>query len=266
MKFLIPIFFILAIATLVLSCSSRDPLHASCDSSPISHNIFNELLSNYVSEVGEVNYKGFIADSVRFNEYFALLENNHPTMKWSKNERLAFWINTYNAYTIRLIIRNYPVKSIKDLGGSIYKVNTAWDIKLINICEEIYDINNIEHQKIRDQFDEPRIHFAINCASVSCPKLFNEAFYPERLEEQLEQVTREFVNDEKKNLITAEKATISKIFSWYSGDFKLGNESVSDFINKYSEVKLNSDSDVDYMDYDWSLNDVQTEINSPISE
>jgi hypothetical protein len=268
MKFLIPIFLILLISILEISCRSRDPLlyGTHYDSSPISHDIFNNLLAKHVSDSGNVNYKGFIADSVRFNKYFELLENNHPNRKWSKNERLAFWINTYNAYTIRLVITNYPVKSIKDIGGSIYKVNTAWDIKLIKIGDEIYDLNNIEHQKIRGQFDEPRIHFAINCASVSCPKLLNEAFYPERLEEQLEQVTSEFVNDKKKNLITSEKATLSKIFSWYRGDFKLENESVTDFINKYSEVKLNSNIDVDYMDYDWNLNDVQTEINSPISE
>ena len=268
MKFLIPIFLILLISILEISCRSRDPLlyGTHYDSSPISHDIFNNLLAKHVSDSGNVNYKGFIADSVRFNKYFELLENNHPNRKWSKNERLAFWINTYNAYTIRLVITNYPVKSIKDIGGSIYKVNTAWDIKMIKIGDEIYDLNNIEHQKIRGQFDEPRIHFAINCASVSCPKLLNEAFYPERLEEQLEQVTSEFVNDKKRNLITYEKAILSKIFSWYSRDFKLGHKSVTDFINNYSEVKLNSNTDLDYMDYDWNLNDVQTEINTPISE
>ena len=268
MKFLIPIFLILLISILEISCRSRDPLlyGTHYDSSPISHDIFNNLLAKHVSDSGNVNYKGFIADSVRFNKYFELLENNNePTKDWSSNKKKAFWINTYNAYTL-IVITNYPVKSIKDIGGSIYKVNTAWDIKLIKIGDEIYDLNNIEHQKIRGQFDEPRIHFAINCASVSCPKLLNEAFYPERLEEQLEQVTSEFVNDKKKNLITSEKATLSKIFSWYRGDFKLENEGVTDFINMYSEVKLNSNIDVDYMDYDWNLNDVQTEINSPISE
>lgn len=257
MKSLISVFFVLALTTLVFSCSSRDPLSISCDSTPIKHDIFNELLSNHVRESGEVNYKGFIADSAQFNEYFELLENNHPTRKWSDNERLAYWINTYNAYTIKLIIQNYPVKSIKDLGGSIYKVNTAWDIKLINICNELYDLNNIEHQKIRDQFNEPRIHFAVNCASVSCPKLFNEAFYPERLEEQLDQVTKEFIKSKKKNFITTEKASLSKIFNWYSGDFKVDKKSVIDFINLYSEVKITSDTEVNYMDYDWNLNEVQ---------
>ncbi len=257
MKSLKIIFFFLLGIIVISGCKNGDPLKASCDSSPVNHELFDELLSKHVSANGVVNYKGFIADSVLFNQYVHLLENNHPTRKWADNERLAFWINAYNAFTIRLIIRNYPVTSIKDLGGFIYKVNTSWDIKFINICDEIYDINNIEHQKIRDQFKEPRIHFAVNCASVSCPKILNEAFTAERIDEQLDKVAREFINNIKKNKISSEKAEISKIFNWYSGDFKVGGKSVTDFINQYADVKITESTKISYMDYDWRLNEIQ---------
>ncbi|MFK7756230.1 MAG: DUF547 domain-containing protein [Flavobacteriales bacterium] len=256
MKSSFTLLLLIIVGVLASSCGSQDPIKASCDSQPVSHEIFDELLKKHVSNSGEVNYKGFIADSVKFNEYFQLLETNHPLRKWTDNERLAYWINAYNAYTIRLIYRNYPVESIKELGGSIYKVNTSWDIKFINICGEIYDINNIEHQKIRGQFAEPRIHFAVNCASVSCPKLLNEAFIAGKLDEQLDRVAKEFINNTAKNRISSEKASLSKIFKWYSGDFEQGKESALGFINKYANTKLTEQTEIEFMDYNWNLNDV----------
>ena len=224
-------------------------------SKPITHELWTSLLNKHVSEDGHVNYKGFIEDKTAFDKYLTLLQNNHPNNKhWSKEEQLAYWINAYNAFTVKLIVDNYPLKSIKDIKRGLVFVNTVWDTKFIKIEKATYDLNNIEHGIIRKQFDEPRIHFAVNCASVSCPNLRNEAFTPTRLDEQLTEQTKYFLQNKIKNEITADQIKISKIFNWFKGDFtKKG--SLIDFLNLYAPVKINSDATIEHMDYDWNLNE-----------
>jgi len=226
------------------------------DSKPVTHEQFTALLKKHVDSNGMVNYKGFIADSTAFNKYLTLLEKNHPNEKnWSKDERLAYWINAYNAFTIRLIIRNYPVESIKDLGGSIYRINTTWDIKFIEIEGESYHLNNIENSIIRNEFDEPRIHFALVCAAMSCPKLRNEAFEAATLDAQLEDQAVHFFNSKMRNDISAENPKASKLMKWYSGDFKDHADDINAYINKYSKVKIKDGVSLDYLDYEWKLNE-----------
>ncbi len=221
---------------------------------PPSHDTFDKLLKKYALEDGRVDYKGFIKDSVAFDKYLSTLSNHPPNKSWSVNEEMAFWINVYNAFTIKLIIDHYPVKSIKDLGGSLYKINTPWDIQFIKIGDETYDLNNVEHQKLRRAYNDPRIHFAIVCASRSCPKLLNESYVPSKLDEQLDQAARNFLKDTFRNKISTNKVEISSIFKWYSGDFTK-NGTMIDFLNKYSSVKIKADADISYLDYDWGLND-----------
>jgi hypothetical protein len=204
---------------------------------------------------GHVNYKGFKKDENLLDEYLAVLSANHPQSDWDKNDQLAFWINAYNAFTVKLIVKSYPVKSIKELGGSIYKVNTPWDEKFINIGDQIYDLNNIEHGIIRKQFEEPRIHVAVNCASVSCPRLRNEAFVGRKLEAQLDDQIRYFINNPVKNKITKNCAKLSKIFSWFKGDFTATGLTITEFINQYSEVKITKKTKRESLDYDWNLNE-----------
>ena len=168
---------------------------------------------------------------------------------------MAFWINVYNAFTVKLIVLNLPVKSIKDLGGSIYKVNTPWDIKFIKIGSKTYDLNNIEHKILRKKFKDPRIHFALNCASVSCPKLRNEAYVSSKLNKQLDEQTKYFINNSGKNIIKGDEAQLSKLFSWYRMDFKDGDGTVIDFINRYSNKKIDVRAKISYLEYDWNLND-----------
>ena len=224
------------------------------ESKPVDHSPWSRLLQNHVSEQGKVDYKGFVKDSLLLNEYLTTLGNNHPNKKfWSRDEQLAYWINAYNAFTVQLIVRNYPVESIKDLGGSIYKINTAWDIKFIKIESEVYDLNNIEHDIIRSNFDEPRIHFAVNCASKSCPLLMNLAFTAAELETQLESIAIKFVNSGQ-NDISPEKAELSRIFKWFNGDFT-EKMTLVEFLNQYSDVKLKADADINYKEYDWTLNE-----------
>ncbi len=221
----------------------------------LTHKGWNTLLNKHVDEAGNVDYKGFKSEEKALNEYLTVLSKNHPDNSWKRNDRLAFWINAYNAFTVKLIVKNYPVKSIKDLGGSIYKVNTPWDIKFIKIGEEVYDLNNIEHGMIRKEFSDPRIHFAVNCASVSCPKLRNEAYVGTTIEQQLEDQAKYFINNKVKNQIkSTKKAKLSKIFRWYKGDFTSSGMSIVEYINQYADVKLEADAKIEFLDYDWDLN------------
>jgi len=249
---LITIFMLSWLIATLTSCGVKD---FKSSSQPVTHEAWDTLLQKHVSPEGKVNYKGFIQDSVAFNKYLTLLKNNHPNKKnWNKDERLAYWINVYNAFTVKLIVDHYPVVSIKDIKNGIPFVNTVWDIKFIEIEGATYDLNNIEHGIIRDRFDENRIHFAVNCASISCPKLANRAFVAERLNEQLDQAAKDFIFDITKNQVDATNPKLSKIFSWYRTDFNKKGESVRSFINRYSEVKIREDVGLKYLDYDWGLN------------
>ena len=169
----ISLFFLFTFTFLLSACKIKDQ---RSDSMPINHTIWDELLQKHVDS-GKVDYKGFIRDSSKFDKYLRLLKENHPNRKnWTEEERLAYWINAYNAFTLKLIIDNYPVESIKDIKKGIPFVNSVWDIKFIKIEAATYDLNNIEHGIIRAKFSEQRIHFAVNCASVSCPDLADSSY------------------------------------------------------------------------------------------
>jgi hypothetical protein len=185
-----------------------------------------------------------------------MISDHAPAKNWSDNEKLAYWINAYNAFTIQLILDNADqnLSSIKDIGSKIKIpfVNTPWDVKFIEIGGKKMDLNNIEHGIIRKQFNEPRIHFALVCAAKSCPPLRNEAFTAERLNEQLQSQGEKFVNDASKNKISKSEVSISKIFDWYGMDFK--PTPIVETLNKYSKVKIDDKAKVNYNTYDWSLN------------
>lgn len=219
-----------------------------------SHQQWDKLLKKHVNISGLVNYKGFQKDKSELDAYLKTLSESSPGTGWTANEQKAFWINAYNAYTVELILKNYPVKSIKDIGGKIYKVNTPWDIKFITIGGKKYDLNNIEHGILRKKFDDPRIHFALVCASISCPRLQHEAYSAAKLDAQLDDAGKEFLNDKSKNKITTQRADLSKYFSWYKGDFTKNGSQV-DFINKYSSTKITSKTSIGSLDYNWNLNE-----------
>lgn len=228
-------------------------LHSFAQKAP-SHQQWDKLLKKHVNASGMVNYKGFKQDKGELDSYLKLLSVNAPQKNWSKEDQMAYWINAYNAFTVDLILQKYPVKSIKDIAGKIYKVNTPWDIKFITIGGKKYDLNNIEHGILRKNYDDPRIHFALVCASISCPRLRREAYTGTQLNAQLEDDGRNFINDRSKNRISAERADLSKYFSWYKGDFTKDG-SLVDFINKYSQTKINSRTKIGSIDYNWSLNE-----------
>jgi len=233
---------IIILVTLVSSFS-----FAQKSSAP-NHNNWDELLKKHVTKEGKVNYKGIKSD-VSFKEYLKTLSNSSPNKSWSVNERLSFWINAYNAFTIELILKNYPTKSIKN-------IKDPWDQKFIKIGGKTMSLNTIEHEILRKKFNEPRIHFAIVCASESCPKLLNQAFLPVTLAKQLDSQARSFINDPTKNKISVNSLELSLIFKWFKGDFtKKG--SLNQFINKYWRNKaiISTKAKTSYLKYDWSLNE-----------
>lgn len=247
--------FLLFCLLINLSCNSAPSLQENANE-PVRHEQWSALLGKYVDHEGKVDYQGFIKDSLSLNAYLKLLEENAPNKSWTTNEQKAYWINAYNAYTIQLIIRYYPLRSIKDIGSSIQIpfVNTPWDLKFIRIGDHTYDLNNIEHDILRENFDDPRIHFAIVCASRSCPKLLDTAYEAAKLDQQLDQQTKAFLKDKSRNIISYDEASVSKIFDWFEDDFTRKG-SLIDFLNKYSEVRIDGNAKLSYLPYDWSLNE-----------
>jgi hypothetical protein len=223
---------------------------------PVQHGEWDALVKKHVSKNGMVDYQGFLKDKKQLQVYLDKLSANRPTSKWSKNEKLAFWINAYNAFTVKLIVDHYPVKSIKDIKKGIPFVNSVWDIAFIPMGKEKIDLNYIEHTILRKEFKDPRIHAAINCASFSCPLLRNEAYTAVRLDEQLNDAMRRFVNDSQRNQLDKSNIKISKIFSWFAGDFKLNGSSVVDYLNKYAKKRVQPNAKIDFLEYQWELNDI----------
>lgn len=237
------------------SCFAIDSPESAA--APISHTIWDGLLKKHVDAKGFVNYGGFAKDEAQLDKYLALVSANAPASSWSTNEKLAYWINAYNAFTVKLILNNADqnISSIKDIGSKIKIpfVNTPWDVKFIKIGGKEMDLNNIEHGIIRKQFKEPRIHFALVCAAKSCPPLRNEAFQATKLSAQLDDQGVRFLNDSFKNEVSASKMQVSKLFDWYGGDFKKSMP-IADWINKYAKTKANKGTDITYKDYNWALN------------
>lgn len=245
----------LAILFLVINFNYTPDIVATNEQAP-SHASWDTLLQQYVSAEGWVDYAGFQAAEKQLDAYLAILSQTTPSEDWSEKEKLAYWINAYNAFTVKLIVDNYPVKSIRDLHPNAYipLVNTVWHKKFFKLNGRPTNLDEIEHKILRKQFEEPRIHFAINCASVSCPVLRNEAYTVEKLETQLTDQARKFVNEDLRNKITKDHVQLSRIFQWFKGDFTK-EKNLIEFLNQYSEVEIDADAEVDYLDYDWELNE-----------
>jgi len=229
-------------------------IQAGITHSAVDHHIFGELLKKHVKH-GVVNYAGFKTDEARLDQYLKVLENIN-TESLNRNEQFAVYINAYNAWTIKLILSGYPgIDSIKDLSG-LFK--SAWEKEIAHIDGKVVTLDHIEHDILRPRFKDPRVHFAINCASKSCPPLISEPYRGDVLDQQLDRVTTDFLNDPERNRMEGKTLYVSKIFKWFKDDF---NKDIIGFFLKYTEGSFKNDlvankdkTKVKYLDYDWTLN------------
>lgn len=270
-----PAFFLSAFLIWSL-LNSADSLRA------FDHSGFDSLLQKYVAG-GLVNYQALKADSLPLQNYLRQLEEVNPGefKNWPLEEQMVFWINAYNAITLEGIVRNYPIKRGSLVArmffpkNSIRQISGFWDTVFIKVMGRELTLNQIEHEILRKQFKDPRIHFVIVCASIGCPDLESRAFFAENLDQRLDDATRNFINNPGKARLDREKDVLylSSIFDWYKEDFTASNEAEKQY-RKYSKAEkgliefviqyvpetdreyiIQNQPKIKYLDYDWSLNE-----------
>ena len=221
------------------------------------HQGWSELLDRFVED-GTVDYQGFKKNETELDRYLSVLDKTDPETL-SESDQLAFYINGYNAYTVKLILDNFknakPPLSIRKIGGIF---TSPWGISFVRIGGKTYSLDEVEHEIIRPRFGEPRIHFAVNCASKSCPPLIKVAYEGETIDEQLEKSTRDFLMNRSHNYLEGSTLYLSSIFKWYGEDFQ---DDPASFVRAHSGGALaeqlgnqGSEVKVKFLDYDWSLN------------
>ncbi len=230
----------------------------------IDHGLWDQLLRTYVDADGMVDYaawKRSAADLGRLDQYLATLSRGSLRTPATRQSQLAFWINAYNAITLRGILREYPTSSIRNHTAKVWGYN-IWDDLLLRIGGESYSLNTIEHKILR-KMHEPRVHFAIVCASIGCPRLRSEAYTPQRVEAQLADNTRDFFSRPKNFRVDTRRGTVyvSSILKWFAEDFggspQAGVARFADYLPDESARRLVAGGSfpVSYLDYDWNLND-----------
>jgi Protein of unknown function, DUF547 len=252
-------------------CFFLSPTAAAFDH---SHAQWDTLTKRHVvwlpgGHASQVDYRGFRSERAALKNYLDQLTAVAPSEyeAWGKPQKLAFLINAYNAFTVELILTQYPdLKSIKDLGSF---VTSPWKKRFFTLLGKPRHLDDIEQGMIRapGAFDEPRIHMAVNCASIGCPALRNEAFLPEKLDSQLEDGVERFLSDATRNRFNSQSSRleVSKIFDWYEKDFSAKAGSLAAWLARYTD-RLSADpasrqqirdkkAKIVFLDYDWALND-----------
>lgn len=227
---------------------------AGAHAADVGHALYASLLNRHVKD-GVVDYTGFQADEAMLDQYLGVLAAVNPH-GLSKDEQFAFYANAYNAWTIKLILSRYPdVSSIKDLG-SLFK--SPWKKKIAHIDDQLLTLDQIEHDILRKQFKDPRVHFAVNCAAKSCPPLQGEPFVGSRLNDQLNRAATSFINTSRFNRLDGDTLWVSKIFDWFAEDF---HDDVIGYFLQFADAPLRDQLQknkghikVKHLDYDWSLN------------
>ncbi|MBA2662434.1 MAG: DUF547 domain-containing protein [Bradymonadaceae bacterium] len=270
-----PRFFVaalLTLLTLITACSAPSadlldgPIVAEMTEGQKSggqvfdHSAFDALLSAHVdAQAGRVNYAGLKADRAKLDAYLQTIAKARM-QDLGADEQHALLINAYNGYTLKLIVENYPVGSIRDLSD-------PWGSARYEVASHTLSLDNIEHNLIRPIFKDPRIHFAVNCAAKDCPPLRATAYTGEALDAQLEEASRAVLGSPRFVRVEGDKLRVTKLFDWYgddftNNDFKGSASNVARYVARYSSDSVrafieakNNDPTVDFLDYDWSLND-----------
>lgn len=222
-------------------------------SAQVDYSLWANVLKKYVDDQGRVNYEGLKEDRAELDQFISQIENIDVNTL-SPVEAKTFWINAYNAITMKVIIDKYPVKGIRTINFGL-----VWEIGR-KVAQGKKSLGDIEHKIVRPMGD-PRIHFALNCASISCPKLPNEPFYPDRLDEQLDREARRFINDPEKVRLDRDQNILyhSAILDWFEEDFLVVESDILSYIKRYR-----NEDDKRYLEnnkvslkkekYDWGLN------------
>jgi hypothetical protein len=229
----------------------------------VNHSQFSRLLKAYIKRdkngLNRVDYKGFKNKQSDLKAYIKSLEAVKVT-SLSRSEQFAYWANLYNALTIDVVLEAYPVKSIKDIDISpgIFS-NGPWGKKLVTIEGTKISLDDIEHQILRKVHKDPRVHYAVNCASVGCPNLQTEAFEASKLEAQLEKAAKDYVNSNRGVVVKGNRLSISKIYVWFKKDFGGNDAGVLAHLKKYAapelKTKITKIGSINSSFYDWTLND-----------
>lgn len=263
------------IAMNILAASALLATATSTFAQTFDHNYtaWNTLLAKHVkwlpdNKQSRANYKGFAADRAELKSVLDSLSavSQAQFNGWSKEQQMAFLINAYNAFTVEIILSKYPdIKSIKELGSFN---RGPWKNEFFTLLGSKRHLDWIEHEQLRPKYAEPRVHVAVNCASIGCPALFPEAFTAPKMDAMLEDGMRKFLGDRTRNKYEGGKLQVSNIFKWFKEDFEKGNKGfakLEDVFAKYAEL-MTSDAaaqaqikaktvSISHLDYDWSLND-----------
>ena len=270
---------------LAAACLALAPL-AEAATFDHAHAAWDALLRKHVKLVdggraSQVRYADFARDRPALKAYLAQVAQVSEAQfrAWSKTEQMAFLINAYNAHTVELILTRYPdLQSIRDLGNIVF--NSPWKKRFFTLFGRESTLDQIEHEMLRKPgvYDEPRVHYAVNCASVGCPMLREEAFVAARLDAQLEEQARRFLSDRRRNRFNAQTGSleVSEIFKWFKEDWSSGYRGIGQagpvnsreqYFARYADLladrpehrKLVAEgrAPISHLDYDWSLNDAR---------
>lgn len=222
-----------------------------------NHSLWNTQLNKYVNTRGRVHYPGF-QKNPSFQMYLQQLSSvSHSQYNgFSRNQKLSFLINAYNAFTIKLVADHYPVQSIKKIRKLTAFAFTPWKIKFFTLLGKQRNLDWIEHRMLRKKFKEPRIHFAIVCASIGCPPLANRAYTAATLDSQLSFNMKRFLTNRSRNRYDKNRnlIKISPIFKWFREDFGSSDEAIIRFINTTRKQKIPANARIEYTYYNWNLN------------
>ena len=229
----------------------------------IDFSAWDALLKRYVKPgsdgVNRVDYAAFAKqDKAALANVIADL-TGLPISRYNRSEQFAFWVNLYNAVTVQVILDHHPVESIRDVDISPgLFADGPWGKELVTVEGEALSLNDIEHRILRPVWDDPRIHYAVNCASIGCPNLATDAYEAERLEEMLETAAKAYINDPRGVSISGRKVTVSKIYDWFQEDFGGSTRTVLAHLKRYAAPalaeQLEAIGDIEGAQYDWGLN------------
>lgn len=246
---------------LIALCLLADVAQGACTELDQSHAAWSAIVARWVAD-GRVDYAGLHADGrPALDAYLAALSSTCATdyEGWTRAARIAFWLNAYNAFTVQLILEHYPIASIRKIGwlpGAAFRQRF---IPMPGLKGDTISLDEIENGTLRSAFREPRIHFALVCASRSCPPLRGEAYRGADLDRQLDDQARIFLQDPSRNRVDVAARTLylSSIFKWFRGDFEAAAGSLPAYVAPYLAPGTPpvADFDVEFLAYDWSIND-----------